>query len=325
MFATLARHRETNRELIFVSNPPFFPIAGWLLCRLKGWDYTYVIYDLYPEIIVESGHIEPNGIVHRTWAKLNEYVLGDANNVVALGPVMRDRIIEVAGEEFDEEAVTIIHNWEDESFIQPIDKAENPFSEEYGLCDAFALVYSGNIGSNHDLETVVRAAAEFESEAVKVLIIGEGDAKADVVSLSKRLGLGDDTVEFLPYQPRDTFPYSLTSGDVSVVAVSEGMEGLCVSSKLYTSLAAGQPTLIVSHPEDDEARIIDSQDAGIQVAQKDIEGLVAAIQRWRSNPQLVERQGRNARQSFEDHFTKNESIDMYYRLLVADDQTSDRN
>lgn len=320
MFATLARHRESDRELVFVSNPPFFPVVGWLLCRLKGWDYTYVVYDLYPEVIVASGHIERDGLVHRIWGRLNEAVFGDAHNVVALGPVMRDRIVETAGEGFDADTVTVIHNWADASFVRPMDKSVNPFSEAHGLVEPFSLVYSGNMGANHDLATSLRAADRFEDEPVKFLIIGEGDAKADLVSLRARLGLEDDTVAFLPYQPRDVLPYSLTSGDVSIVAVSEGMEGLCLSSKLYTALAAGQPVLVISHPEDDEARIVERHDAGIQVTQGDVEGVVAAIERWRSNPELVERQGRNARRAFENHFTKEQSVDAYYRLLVGDDR-----
>jgi len=110
-------------------------------------------------------------------------------------------------------------------------------------------------------------------------------------------------------------PYSLTAGDASVVTVSEGMEGLCVSSKLYTSLATGQPSLVISSPDDDEARIIESYDAGVQVRQGDVDRVVEVVDRWQSDPELVERLGQNAGEAFEANFTKGHCVDDYYRLL----------
>ena len=318
MVAVLALDDQQDRELLLTSNPPFLPSAMWLLCRLKGWEYTFVVYDLYPQVIAASGYVDRDGVVYRAWAAVHERVFGDARAVVALGPVMRDRIADAAGEDFDADKVEIIHNWADGEFIRPREKSENWFSREHGFDDAFTLVYSGNIGANHDLETAVQAARAFRDEPVRFCIIGEGDKKDGIVDLAESYDLAGDTVTFLPYQDLEDLPYTLTCGDVSLVAVSEGMEGLCVSSKLYTSLAAGQPLLVVSHPEDDEARIVETHDAGRQVAQGDVERMVEVIEEWRSRPELVARQGRNARTAFENHFTKEQSIDEYYRLLSAE-------
>lgn len=315
MFVVLATDRSDDRELLFVSNPPILPPAMWLLCRLKGWEYTHIVYDLYPDVIAASGYIKEGGVVFQIWRRFDRYVFRGARRIVALGPVMRERILGVAGEEVDEESVTVVHNWADGEFIQPLSKSENPFSKEHGLVDEFTLVYSGNIGANHDLETVIEAARQFQEESVRILIIGEGDKKQKVVSLADSYGLLDNTVTFLPYQDLERLPYTLTSGDASLVSVDHGMRGLCVSSKLYTSLAAGKPVLLISHHDDDEARILESHDAGKQVRQGDTEGLVRAIDHWRSDPALLEQQGTNARTAFENNFTKEHSIDQYYQLL----------
>lgn len=307
---------EKEREVIFVSNPPFLPVAMWLACRIRGWDYTYIVYDLYPDQPVELDYIPEGSIPHRIWDLLNRRAFLAAKYIVALGPVMKERISRNAGPKFDESKVEIIHNWEDEEFIQPMDKEENWFSEEHGLVDQFTVLYSGNIGDFHDLETLVEAAAEFEDEDVGFLIIGEGDNKSNIVSLAEELDIKGDTVEFLPYQPWDNLPYSLTSGDVSVVTVKEGFEGICVSSKLYTAMAAGDPVLTIAQPDDDESRIVEQFDAGIHVSQGDVDGIIDAIERWKSTPELVEKQGENAREAFEENFTVDESIDDYYRILT---------
>lgn len=318
MALALATQRDSHRELVFVSNPPFLPLAMWAVCRLKGWEYTYIVYDLYPDVAVASGHLREGGLIYRAWTRIHERVFADARNIVALGPAMQDRITEAAPEAVEPDQVDIIHNWEDPSFIVPLEKEENEFSATHGLVEKFSLVYSGNIGANHELETVVRAAASFDDEPVKFLIIGEGDRKVDMMELAASLNVESDTLEFLPYQDLETLPYSLTSGDVSVVAVREGMNGLCVSSKLYSSLAAGQPVLVIADVESDEARIVKAHEAGIQVQPGDVQGIADAVATWRENPSLVDRQGRNARAAFERHFTKERSIDEYYRLLDQD-------
>ncbi|GAB3330206.1 glycosyltransferase family 4 protein [Haloplanus salinarum] len=323
MFGTmLISQTEKEREILFVSNPPFLPIAMWLVCRLRGWEYTYIVYDLYPDQPVELGYIKESGLITRVWGTLNQRAFLAAKHIVSLGPVMKERISRNAGPKFDPSKIEIIHNWEDENFIQPMDKEDNWFSNEHGLVDPFTILYAGNIGEFHDLETLLKAAAEFEDENVRFLIIGEGDNKDTIVSFAEKLDLRGDTVRFLPYQPWDDLPYSLTSGDISVVTVKEGFEGICVSSKLYTAMAAGMPVLTIAQPYDDESRIVDQFDAGVHVPQDDVSGIINAIETWRQDPNLVNRQGTNARQAFEEHFTTDDSIDEYYELLTGSRSTS---
>lgn len=316
-FVMLFSRTDREREIVFVSNPPFLPVAMWIACRIRGWNYTYIVHDLYPDQPVELNYIKKGGIIHQVWGFLDKRTLLAAENVVALGPVMKERICRNAGPKFNSSKVKIIHNWENEEFIQPRDKENNWFSEEYDLVEPFTVLYSGNIADFHDLETVVEAAAEFEDKNVQFLIIGEGDNKETIVSRAEELDLRGETVRFLPYQPREDLPYSLTSADVSVVTVKEGFEGVCVSSKLYTAMAAGEPVLTIAQPDDDESRIINQFDAGIHVSQGDVEGVVEAIERWRQNPELAARQGENARRAFEANFTIDASLDEYYELLTS--------
>lgn len=314
-FTLLVSRSDNNREIIFVSNPPFLPIAMWLVCKIRRWDYTYIVYDVYPEAAIEPGHINEGGIIDRLWSRIHKSVFLNAKHIVALGPAMKKLIIEKSNGEIDEEKIRIIHNWEDPEFIKPRDKNENWFSHEHSLVEPFTILYSGNIGDNHDLETVVRAAAGFDDENIKFVIIGEGDNKEKIVDLASRLDLGGDLIKFLPYQDFEDLPYSLTSGDVSIVSVNEGMRGVCVSSKLYTSFAVGQPVLVISHPEDDEAKIVEKFDAGTQVTQKNSQEIVSVIKNWMKSPNLVEEQGANAREAFETHFTKKNSINQYFNML----------
>lgn len=312
-----------DRELIFVSNPPMLPIAMWVVARLRGWEFTYIVYDLYPDQPVELDYLDEGSVAERVWSTLHQYTFQAAKHIVALGPVMKDRITRSAGRGFDPRKIEIIHNWEDEEFIEPMEKEDNWFSSEHDLVEPLTVIYSGNIGEFHDLETVVEAAAEFNDGKVQFLIIGEGDNKQNIVGLAEELGIKGNTVRFLPYQDWDDLPYSLTSGDVSIVTVREGFEGVCVSSKLYTAMAAGTPVLCIAQSHDDEARIVEESEAGIQVEQGDVDGVIKAIETWRDSEKLIEEQGDNARTAFERNFTADESIDAYYHLLTEEETGQD--
>lgn len=88
---------ERPREVIFVTYPLILPPAMYVVCNLRGWDYTYIVHDLYPDGAIELGYIEENGLVHRYWQRINRRLLKGARKIVALGPVMRDRIIASGG------------------------------------------------------------------------------------------------------------------------------------------------------------------------------------------------------------------------------------
>lgn len=314
----LVSRSDRERELIFVTCPPTLPAAMWILCKLRSWEYTYIAYDLYPDEPVELGYISEDGLLHRFWEWLDASAFEDAKHIVALGPVMKNRIAAKTGSEFDRDKIVIIHNWEDEDFIEPMAKDENWFSKNHNLVEPFTILYSGNIAQFHNLETLVRAASAFEDENVRFLIIGQGDNKEKIISIAEEQGIRGDTVKFLPYQPWDDLPYSLTSGDVSVVAVKDGFEGIVVSSKMYTAMAAGMPVLGIVQPHDDEARIIDAFDAGLHAEQGEPEEVIGAIETWRANSETVEQQGANARAAFENYFTKEQSVDRYYRMLTGE-------
>ena len=312
----LLRRDEPGQRIVFNTNPPMLPIAMWVVCSVRGWPYTYIVHDLYPAMAVEPGYIKRDGLVHRAWSKLNEYVFDGAEHIIGLGERMRERVIDSVDDDFDQDKIDVIPNWENQDFIEPRPKEDNWFSQEHELVEKFVITYSGNIGANHDLETIVDAAQEFTDTDVKFLIIGNGDHRTHVVDHANRLGLTDDTIEFLPFQDREDIPYSLTCGDISLVTVSKGMKGVAVSSKLPTSLAVGQPILVIAERDDDEAEVVRKFNAGKVVEQDNPNDVVSAIEDWRSDPKLVEQQGRNARKALENHFTKDKVMQEYYQTLT---------
>jgi glycosyltransferase involved in cell wall biosynthesis len=313
---TLLFHR-TSGPLLIVSVPPFLPFLGYVVKRLKGQPYISLFYDVYPDIAVRLGYLKSGGLMQRIWDSMNRLVIGQASRVIALSEPMKGIVLGKANPngQADSEKFRIIHNWVDEGFIKPMAKTENWFVAQEGLQDKFIVLYSGNIGLSYDLETVIAAAERLKDKNMAFLFIGEGGKKKKLQALVGQRQI--QNVRFLPYQPRDVLPFSLTCSDVSLVALEKGVEGLSMPSKLYTILASGRPVIALVEEDSAVARIIRDADCGARVTQNDVEALVKVLEFYYENSEIAERQGRKGREYCLGHFTLARACQEYYDLLAS--------
>lgn len=300
-------------SLLVLSNPPMLFWVAWVLNRLRGFPYTLLIHDVYPDVAIRLGVLSEKGIAARLWRALNRCAYEHARAIIVLGERMRETLAEHPG--VDREKLVVIHNWADPSWIHPLEKGENPFVHEQGLSEKLVVLYSGNMGRHHDLETLIEAADRCrEMPDVLFLFIGDGAKKGALMARARERELGN--VRFLPYQPLDRLPYTIPAADIGVVTLERGVESLCVPSKLYTYLAAGAATLGLVGQGSEVADVIEEFDCGFRVDQMDVASVVEAIERWASQPDLLEYHKRNARRALEERFTRSQALKRYTEVLI---------
>ena len=107
------------------------------------------------------------------------------------------------------------------------------------------------------------------------MIIGDGARHAELVALAESLDA--DSVRFLPYQPRELLPQSLSAADVHVVGLARGLAGYVVPSRLYGVLAAGRPVIAAADAESETAQLVERVGCGVVVPPGSPEQLAAAI------------------------------------------------
>lgn len=303
-----------QEPVLLPTSPTFLPILGWLLKPVRGDKYVPVVFDLYPDMAVQLGFLTENGPIYRVWDWLNRRTYRGAAETITIGETMESTLQKKYGHAC---RVTVIHNWEDGDWIRPQSKAENAFARENGFIDELTILYSGNLGQHHDLESVIEAATSIETmdtpRPVHFVFIGEGGKKAALQSMVEERNL--DSVSFLPYQPEEVLPDSLTSGDVALVTMEEGVEGLCVSSKFYTALASGQAVLAISNPDAEIGSVVERTGCGIRVDPRSPDQIREAIEFWLANPNRCDEMGTDARAIFETRFTRKRAIDRYLETL----------
>jgi glycosyltransferase involved in cell wall biosynthesis len=108
---------------------------------------------------------------------------------------------------------------------------------------------------------------------------------------------GSRNVRFLPFRPASEIPHVMVAGDLHVITVKRGLEGVVVPSKLYSTLAAGRPVLVVAPPECDAARIVRESGCGITADPDDPVAVAAAIRELRGDPNRIAEMGLRARET----------------------------
>ncbi|MCS3753152.1 glycosyltransferase involved in cell wall biosynthesis [Salinibacter ruber] len=318
VFWRLVRTRSSDDVVLVLSNPPLLPLAAWAAKRLCGISYGYLIYDMYPDFPVALSMISDESIVVRWWKGVMRMVYRDADQIVVLGDSMKERLTAKmdGGPAFSSEKIKVIPNWEDGDFITPTPKSENSFAHEEGLTDSFVLLYSGNIGRFHELRTAIDAIGLLEKRGrddIEFVIIGEGARKADHQRYVEQQDIRN--VQFLPFQPMERLPETLTACDASLVGIIPEVEGMCVSSKLYSALAAGRPILAVVGEDDEVARAVRDHGCGAHIRPGDAEAAAETLAEWAENPTLSEDLGERARSSFEANYTRSHAVEAYRGLF----------
>jgi glycosyltransferase involved in cell wall biosynthesis len=306
----LKAYRQRNVVLLTTA-PPFLPVLGYIAHLLFGLSYVCLLYDLYPDIAVELGVVPEQHWLTRIWRAINRRVWRRAKGIIVLSSDMKQRVLATCPDIADK--VSVIHSWSDPKQILPIAKQENWFAHQHQLVDRFTVLYSGNMGRCHDIDTILEAAVQLKDEPIQFVFIGGGAQRDLILEQAEQMGLHN--LLFLPYQDKRVLPYSLTACDLSLVSVSPGMQDLVAPSKLYSALSAGRPIAVVCPQHSYLNQLIANANCGTTFENGDSQGLAKFIRFLSADPQLSERMGRAGRRYLQTNFTPETIARQYFRVL----------
>ncbi|MEH2028127.1 MAG: glycosyltransferase family 4 protein [Nostoc sp.] len=307
----LLRAWRRNNILLLTTAPPFLPVIGYLAYILFRLPYICILYDLYPDIAIALGVISKRHWLVRLWRGINKQVWLKAKGIIVLSPAMKQQIIAHCPEVADK--ISVIHSWANPEAIVPIAKRENWFAWKYNLVKKFTVLYSGNMGRCHDIDTMLEAAKQLQDEPIQFVCIGGGAKRDELIMEVERLGLKNFT--FLPYQEKQVLPYSLTACDLSLVSVDAITEGLVVPSKLYSALASGRPIAVICSENSYLREMMAEANCGGTFDNGDGQGLAQFIRFLNRDPQIGEQMGKAGRQYLRSHFTPKVISQQYLHVL----------
>jgi glycosyltransferase involved in cell wall biosynthesis len=305
-----------NVPLLLFSNPPLLPWLGWLMRRLRGQSYAVMVHDVWPDVLVRMGVWPERRLVVRLWRWLNRRAYEQAGVVMTLGEAMAANL----ARQFDPQRtkhgrIEVIPPWADTDVIHPIPKEENWFAREHGQVGKLTVMYSGNMGMAHDIETMLAAARRLQDTPdVHFMFIGAGPKWQLVADAVQEHQLPNVTL--LGWQPEESLPFSLAAADVGLVSLEDDADGLAMPSKVYYMMAAGTALLGLSRGASDLGRMIEQHQCGVNVEPGDVDGFVQAVKRFRDEVGFLDACQRRARRAAEAVYSRDVNIWRVQRTLA---------
>ena len=297
--------------VVCFTTPPFISLVGRFMRLFRGSKFVYWVMDLYPDIAVACGYMKPSSPVTKFFESINRYCLRKADRVVVLGRCMLQRVRDKG---VDRGQIQHIGVWSDANELEPVARENNPYADTWDLGDRFVVMYSGNFGLGHDVDTFLQAAERLRAnDDIRFLFVGGGKKKVTVDAFVQEKGLENCTVA--GYQPRESLGQSLSSADVHLVTLLEGVEGIMVPCKLFGIMGAGKSTIFIGNKSSELARVLDEYDCGHQIDQGDVDALVALIERLAQDRTAAHAEGDRARAALSLAYSREKACERWRRAL----------
>jgi len=287
-----------------MTDPPFEGIVGAFVAWLKRKPFVYNIRDLYPEMALAGNIVRPSWWV-RIWERLHRWALGRASRVIVLGEDTRERII---AKGIDPARVVVVRDGA--RTAKPVTAQDHPVIQEIRSGFPFVVLHAGNLGFYGAWETVVKAAEMLDHEEVGFVFVGEGALRSQVEAAARGIG----KIRFLPFRPPDQVPYVLAAGDLHLVTIKRGLEGVVVPSKLYSILAAGRPVLALAPEGSDAARVVRRFGCGVVVDPDDPAAVAAVVQELAHDRKRLAQMAERALQAAAD-FSRDKELQLFRRVI----------
>lgn len=304
-------------SLIFIAtNPPLSPIIGYICNRLRGHQYILLYYDIYPEALINFTNIPEKSLICKAWKWMNAISIRYADNVITISSQLENTLKQYKNGFGKVAKVDIIPTWVNSKFIHNIPKSDNWFAKRHGQSDKFTVLYSGNIGKVHDLTMLPRIAERLrDHQDIHFVIVGSGPGRGAIEAECKHRALMN--VTFLPPQQEDILPFVLSAGDVSIVSLADGADGVSMPSKTYYSMAAENALLGFSNKGSDLDVIIGTHACGYNIDRNDTERVVEAILKMKNDIDLCDGFKRNGRLAVLEHYDIDVCVPKVLKLMES--------
>ena len=310
---TAAKAIQIGRHDVSVcfTTPPFIALLGLVLRGLRGTKVVYWVMDLYPDVLVVTGVLREDSLTTRVLERLNRLALARADRTVVLGRCMERRVL---AKGIDPANVERINVWSDVNEICPRPRAENSYRREWGVGERTLVMYSGNFGIGHDVDTFA-AGAKLLSDRSDVMFafVGGGKRKKQLIDAMRALGL-TNFIE-ADYQPRERLGELLSAADIHLVSMMPRWAGVMVPSKIYGTLAAERPVIWVGGEGTEAAAVVHDADCGFVIAPGDAEGFAKAVRTLAYDAQLRSDMGRRARRALAEKWGAPHAMKRWAALL----------
>lgn len=166
-------------------------LAAALAARSLGLPSVYEVRSLIEDGLSQEGGAPPGGVLYRAYRAFDWLALRLATHVVVISAGLK-RDLETRG--VPASRITVVGNGVDVSRHPAVTTMDGSVRAGFGFPpSAFVLGYIGTLLSYESLDVLVDAVATLRPSLpeLRLIVVGDGPARAELERQSERLGLGD--------------------------------------------------------------------------------------------------------------------------------------
>jgi len=300
-----------NADLVFATSTPLtIAIPGILYSKIKNKPMVFEVRDLWPEIPIAVGALKSKLTIKLAkW--LEKVTYHNSKQIIALSKGMKAGIVKTG---FPSEKVHVITNLSNTAHFASKQISEKLEIKGFDWAASNPLViYTGALGHVNDVPYLINVADHIKNinHRVKFVIIGEGVIANKIESMSRELGLLNQSV-FIIEPIQKSLIYQLYSRATIVSSLFINLEVLWHNSanKFFDGLAAGKPIMI--NYSGWQREILEKNQAGFYVPYDDPEKGSRILNEILKDRDCQKLMGESARQLAEEKF----SIDVQFPKFV---------
>lgn len=287
---------------------PLAGLAAWLVAVLKRARFVYEIRDLWPLVLIESGHLRAGSLVARALYSLERFLVGRADRIIGTWRHFDRYIEEIGGDPGKVEWIPQIADLDR--------RPENlPAAPEGG---PFTVMYTGGIVNYMGIDVMLRAAKILQDRGiddVRFDFVGGGQEKPNLVRMAADLELS--SVRFLDPVPKDELYATMASAHafiVSLRAYPHHRYGVCLN-KMCDYLAMERPIIYATRSSYNP---VAEASAGIAIEPESPESMADAILDLKSRPREEQvAMGRRAYEHLTEYHERSRMTDRLENFLLA--------
>lgn len=272
-------HRGDRESIRVATTNPFFLPA--LVAGTGGRRPSVnLLYDLFPDALTLAGAVRRGSFVERQLSRLTRFAFRRCSATVFLGERLREHAIATYGSPRH-------------SVVIPVGAEGAPFAdsppESLPPDQRLIVLYSGQMGAMHEVETISRFLSEGGGAGLRWLFHTSGSRSAWIQNALKDTG-----AVFGGPLSHGAWIAVMKQAQVALITMSPGSEKVVMPSKTFSALVAGQAVLAICPLHSDLADIILKHDCGWVVEPGDLRELGRVVLEIERSKELVLQKRLNA-------------------------------